>query len=82
MRKEEPLPRPAGGGNSFDREIDPTIITVRTKEAMPKAAIAMAVIPWLQDSNLADGHYEVTGEPVDKRCQIQVKGQRAYAARR
>ncbi|CAK0834403.1 unnamed protein product [Prorocentrum cordatum] len=81
-RKEEPTPRPAGGGSGFDREIDHTVITVRTKEALPKAAVADAVAPWLQDSSLVDGDYEVSEEPVDKRYQILVTGQRSHAARR
>ncbi|CAK0902433.1 unnamed protein product, partial [Prorocentrum cordatum] len=81
MRREE-APRPQAASGGFDREIDSTISMVRTREVMPKAAIARAVQPWLEDSNLGEGEFTVEGEPADTRYQIVVKGARGYAARK
>ena len=44
--------------------------------------LAKAVSPWLVDSNLTVEDWTVESEPVSKRFEIQVKCQRAYAARR
>eukprot|EP00959_Pyramimonas_sp_CCMP1952_P164749 3443871-Pyramimonas_sp.AAC.1 len=79
MRREE-APRPQAASGGFDREIGPTVIMVRTREVMPKATIARAVQPWLEDSNLGEGEFSVEGGPADKRFQIVVKGVRGYAA--
>ena len=49
---------------------------------MLKCTVENTIKPWLTDSNLGDDDYEVQGDAISKRFHVQVKGQKAYAARR
>eukprot|EP00959_Pyramimonas_sp_CCMP1952_P409942 8591335-Pyramimonas_sp.AAC.1 len=80
MRREEPPPKIEGGG--FDRPVDHTIIVVRTQVPLPKQTVGHALQAWIDDSNLQADEYELQGDAVAKRFQIQIRGQAGYAARK
>ncbi|CAK0892623.1 unnamed protein product [Prorocentrum cordatum] len=80
--KPEVTAAAAGGNGGFERKTDSTIVTLRTKDAVPKQSALVGFQPVLETANIPTEDVDIEGDPLSKKFQIRFKGAAGYATRR
>ncbi|CAK0898986.1 unnamed protein product [Prorocentrum cordatum] len=80
IQSERPTPKPID--QSFNREIDPSILAIRSRNVIPKQNMLNALKPWLERNNLAESDFVIEGDPASKKFSVRIGGSRSYAERK
>ena len=64
---------------NFDRQIDSTVIVVRSNTLLSTVAVANAISPWLRDGGFEPSSYVIEGGELSKRRFIRFRGLPAIA---